>query len=90
MYVLTVNLFQLVDDLVQAIQANIAELKRNKHRREEVQSTYKEISRPLSVQELPKKNKSLKRKLALQITKAVKVQRWEVDKKGTVIKGNVW
>ena len=85
-YVLNINLFQLVDDFVESVQILISELRRSRKKFMECQKNYNEISRKLSVKELPKKGKKLKRILNLQITKAVKAQRLEV-RNGNVIGG---
>jgi len=85
-FLLNVNLFQLVDDLVQAIHVFAAELKRTEKRRAEAQRYYNEISKQLSVKDLSSKNKSVKLSLNLQITKAVKSQRLEIYN-GSVVGG---
>jgi hypothetical protein len=84
--VLNVNLFQLVDDFVRGVHEFISELKKAKKRRIECQNNYNEISRQLSVKELAKKNKKMKRNLNLQISRAVRAQRLEVQN-GNVIGG---
>jgi hypothetical protein len=83
--VLNVNLFQLVDDFVRGVHKLISELKKSKKRRIECQNNYTKISRQLSVRELDKKNK-MKRNLNLQISRAVRAQRFEVQN-GNVIGG---
>jgi hypothetical protein len=85
-FVLNVNLFQLVDDFVRGVHEFISELKKAKKRRIECQNNYNEISRQLSVKELAKKNKKMKRNLNLQISRAVRAQRLEVQN-GNVIGG---
>ncbi len=85
-FLLNVNLFQLVDDFVRSVHILISELKKSKKKRIECQKNYTEISRQLSVKELAKKNNKTKRSLNLQITRAVKAQRFEVQN-GNVIGG---
>ena len=85
-FLLNVNLFQLVDDFVRGVHILISELKKAKRKCIECQRNYAEISRQLSVKELPKKSERTKRSLNLQISRAVKAQRFEVQN-GTVIGG---
>jgi hypothetical protein len=85
-FLLNINLFQLVDDFVGGVQILISELKTAKRKRTDCQRNYTAISRQLSVKELAKKNKKARRNLNLQISKAVKAQRFEVQD-GNVIGG---
>jgi hypothetical protein len=85
-FLLNVNLFQLVDDFVGSVQALISELKKSRNKHAECQTSYTAISRQLSVKELAKKNTKTKRNLNLQISRAVKSQRFEVQN-GNVIGG---
>lgn len=85
-FLLNVNLFQLVDDFVWSVQTLISELKKKKSKRAECQTNYTAISKQLSVKELPKKSKKTRRHLNLQISRAIKAQRFEVQN-GNVIGG---
>jgi hypothetical protein len=85
-FLLNVNLFQLVDDFVQAVHVFISELKKSTKIRTECQSNYTDISKQLSVKELANKSKKTKRILNLQISRVVKAQRFEVHD-GNVIGG---
>ena len=85
-YLLNVNLFELVDDFVASVHMLIADLKKSKNKLPECQRNYTEISRQLSVKELAKKNKKTKRNLNLQISRAIKAQRFEVQN-GNVVGG---
>jgi hypothetical protein len=85
-FLLNVNLFQLVDDFVHGIQLFIAELKKSSSIRSKCQKNYTEISRQISVKDLKKCGKGIKRSLNLQIYRAVKAQRFEVQN-GNVIGG---
>jgi hypothetical protein len=84
-FLLNVNLFQLIDDFVRSVHLLISELKKSKNIRTKCQRNYTEISRQLSVKELKKSNK-IKRSLNIQISRAVKAQRFEVQN-GNVIGG---
>jgi hypothetical protein len=84
-FLLNANLFQLIDDFIRGVHILIAELKKSKTKRTKSQKHYTEISRRLSVKELPKNNKT-KRSLNVQISRAVKAQRFEVQN-GDVIGG---
>jgi hypothetical protein len=75
-FLLNINLFQLVDDFVGGVHILLSELKTAKTKRTKFQRNYTQISRQLSVKELAK-NKQ--RSLNLQISKAVKAQRFEVQ-----------
>jgi len=77
-YLLNINLFQLVDDFVRGVHRLVSELKKSKTKRMECQKNYTEIARQLSVKELAKKPK-INRNLNLQISRAVKAQRFEVQ-----------
>ena len=86
-FLLNINLFELVEDFTWSVHRLIAELKKSKTKRTECQKSYTEISRQLSVKELAKKtthSKKAERNLNLQISRAIKAQRFEV-RDGNVI-----
>jgi len=88
-FLLNINLFELVEDFTWSLHRLIAELKKSKTKRTECQKSYTEISRQLSVKELAKKtrkSKKAERNLNLQISRAIKAQRFEV-RDGNVIWG---
>lgn len=85
-FLLNINLFELADDFASSVRTLITELKKSKNIRTECQKNYTEISKQLSVQELANKNKKTKRNLNLQISRAIKAQRFEVQN-GNVVGG---
>ena len=77
-YLLNINLFQLVDHLVEAIRAFIDEIRANDIIQRQVQKNYEDISREMPVNDIPKKNQTIKRILDEQIATAIKNQKREV------------
>jgi len=82
--VVAINLFELVDHLKRAIQTLVGRLKRSKALTQSTQKHFDEISRRMTVKELIG-GKARRRKLNLQITGAVRSQKREIDKRGSVV-----
>lgn len=83
-YLLNINLFELVDNLIFSIKELTSELKMNSILAKEVQITFNKLLIPIRIKDLPKKGKRIKRNLNLQMTRAIKSQKREVNK-GQVI-----
>lgn len=84
-YLLHINLFELVDHLISALNSLISDLKKNHVLHQKVQMHFDKISKSVIVKELPRKSKSNKIKLNRQITRAIKSQKREVNKNSKVI-----
>jgi len=73
-YVININLFQLADDLIAALQFLLNELKSDKKLEKCLNDNFKIFSKPIFVRNIDRKSKKSKRKLNFQITNAIKHQ----------------
>ncbi len=77
-FLLNVNLFELVENFFDSVSLLIDDLKRSTRIRNSCQRHYHKISRAQPVSEL-ERSKKIQRRLNLQISRAVKTQRLEVQ-----------